>query len=701
MSINVSTKKRLFYSAIFCLMSVFMVSAYIIVSNCSKHDLVQFESHAAVIADDMWALNSPGINTYLNLALQTNNYRILKVVGNKGNLFVGAQSTPLYGLEKILFQLKCITVKKYSTDIIYDSKKIGTLEGEQYIRIIYPLLNFFVFLSLVALGFCSIIYLSLNKSLLEQQVLERTRKHRESEQRFHDMVNLLPVMVLETDDSGRLTFGNAMAEQRFGIKELTAAGQSCFDLIVPEQRDRAKQGFFSIADEYDQGMSEYTALGKENVPFPVLVRSAPIFKDREVVGTRGIIVDISERHNLEEDLRRAQKMQAIGLMAGGVAHDLNNILSGMINYPELILMKCSGDPELQTYVEAIKESGMRASEVVADLLTVARGVAAVRSIVNPNFMVDEYLQSPEFLKLKSRYPGFSCVTDLDPLVDSISCSSIHLKKCLMNLVTNAAEAMHGSGQVTISTTNLYQDTPGVKKGNATVSKCSVITVADTGPGIAPQDLKHIFEPFYTKKKMGMSGTGLGLAVVWNTMGDHGGEVRVSSDEQGTAFTLLFPSAGKGIEPTVVKETWQAYKGNGERLLVIDDERQQREIASKLLTILGYQVYAVSSGEEAVDFVSGEAVDLLLLDMQMEPGMNGRQTYEKILEMYPGQKAIVASGFSGSSNVEATLELGAGAFLNKPYTLRKLAEAVYDELNVTVPPAKQRCFPCGSNNIFVQ
>ena len=148
-------------------------------------------------------------------------------------------------------------------------------------------------------------------------------------------------------------------------------------------------------------------------------------------------------------------MKAIGLMAGGVAHDLNNILSGIVNYPELLLIDLPQNSPLRRPLEAMRKSGMQAAEVVADLLTVARGIAATKVIANPHALIAEYLESPEFHQLASLYPGLSCTTNLAPDIQNISCSPIHVKKCLMNLITNAAEAMNGSGTITVSTANRY------------------------------------------------------------------------------------------------------------------------------------------------------------------------------------------------------------------------------------------------------
>lgn len=189
-------------------------------------------------------------------------------------------------------------------------------------------------------------------------------------------------------------------------------------------------------------------------------------------------------------------------------------------------------------------------------------------------------------------------------------------------------------------------------------------------------MEHIYEPFYTKKVMGRSGTGLGLAVVWNTMLDHGGTVHVISNEQGSTFELYFPSINEGIAIRPDQKDWKDYKGQGEKILLIDDEPRQREIASQLLTSLNYSVHTASSGEEAIEYAKNHITDLIVLDMIMPPGINGRMTFEQILKIHPQQKAIIASGFAHDEDVKATLAMGAKAFISKPYTLLQIATTIH-------------------------
>jgi CheY-like chemotaxis protein len=249
----------------------------------------------------------------------------------------------------------------------------------------------------------------------------------------------------------------------------------------------------------------------------------------------------------------------------------------------------------------------------------------------------------------------------------------------MNLVSNAVEALDGSGNVVISTKNRYVDRIISGYSDVNEGEYAVWSVSDDGPGISPNDLNRIFEPFYSKKIMGRSGTGLGLAVVWNVVGDHKGYIDVISDENGTKFDLYFPITREKIQSKDLSIPIKDYKGNGETILVVDDVESQVEIASELLNALDYKAKGVSSGEEAVEYLKENTVDLVLLDMIMDPGINGRETYEKIVKIHPNQKAIIVSGFAETEEVKEAQQLGAGQFLKKPITIESIGLAVKAEL----------------------
>ena len=387
-----------------------------------------------------------------------------------------------------------------------------------------------------------------------------------------------------------------------------------------------------------------------------------------------------ERARLQNKLQQAQKMKAVGTLAGGVAHDLNNILSGIISYPELLLMDLPEDSPMRDSIKAIQQSGKKAAAIVQDLLTLARRGVSASEIVNLNDVISEYLISPELKKLKTFYPLVEIETYFDSSLLNIMGSPVHLSKTVMNLISNAVEATPESGTIRLRTENLYIDQPISGYDDVVEGDYAVLTVTDPGVGIAAEEINRIFEPFYTKKVMGRSGTGLGMAVVWGTVKDHKGYINVESElEKGTTFRLYFPITRKEKTGNQKSIELADYKGNGESILVVDDVREQRKIASKILSQLGYSVRLASSGEEAVYFFRNEMADLIVLDMIMSPGIDGLETYKRIIEMHPNQKAIIASGFSETNRVKKAQQLGAGTYVRKPYTIEKIGMAVKAEL----------------------
>ncbi len=389
---------------------------------------------------------------------------------------------------------------------------------------------------------------------------------------------------------------------------------------------------------------------------------------------------MSERNTLETELNQAKRMESIGLMAGGVAHDLNNILAGIVGYPELILQTLSPeDDSLRPQIMAIHESGKRAAAVVDDLLTVARGAASIREVHELDSLVIEYLNSLECYKIKSLHPRVVINQQLENTHSNIFCSQVHIKKCLMNLVTNGIEAIDKAGTVTVSTRTHNQTDSDISEIDLEPGEYIVLGVLDDGPGIKQEDLEHIFEPFYSKKAMARSGTGLGLTVVWNTVQDHNGKIFVESTTEGTLFQLFFPiHHQKEITPQAT-DSHIDLNGNGEHILVVEDEPSIRDIATQMLESLGYVVDSVSSGQAAIEFVKNTATDLLLIDMLMEPGINGYQTYKEISSVHSGQKAVIASGFSESNDVKAALALGASGFIKKPYSREQLGKTIKEAM----------------------
>jgi len=393
-----------------------------------------------------------------------------------------------------------------------------------------------------------------------------------------------------------------------------------------------------------------------------------------------IAVDITEHKKMEKELRKSQKLEALGTLAARVAHDLNNILSGIVSYPELLLLDLPEDSHLRKPLETIQKSGIKASEVVQDLMAIARRGIKTPEVVDLRLILNEYLDSPEHSKIISLHPNVEFITQFEDDLMNIKGSPFHLFQAIMNIISNAAEAMPHGGMITIVLKNEYVDTRIHGFDQIDEGEYVVLSVKDTGEGMSDADIEHIFEPFYSKKVMGRSGTGLGMSIVLGVVKDHHGHIVIDSTVgKGTQIKIYFPTTRELAKEINSERCLADLKGNGEKILLVDDVAEQLEIASGILNRLGYRVVTVSSGEEAIEYLKLDSVDLLILDMIMDPGIDGLETYRQCLEIRPHQKAIIASGYSESERVKHAQKLGAGAYIRKPYTIEKLGRAILNEL----------------------
>ena len=439
-----------------------------------------------------------------------------------------------------------------------------------------------------------------------------------------------------------------------------------------------KTEYFKLKEELDEAR-------KEIEYYKEIALEAGRKRLREIERLSNVIVERDkaekERLRLDTEYQKAKKIEAIGMLAGGVAHDLNNVLGGIVGYPDIILMQIPSDSPAKRYVMSMKESGRKAAAIVKDMLTLARKGIEPKEVTDLNAVIDGYLRSPEYDKLMESHPGIFVKRDFSNELLPVMGSFHHLSKIIMNLVSNAAEAMLGDGTIWISTRNQYVEKLSTLFGDVPNGNYAVIEVEDTGVGIPDEDLERIFEPFYTKKVMGRNGTGLGMAVVWSSVRDHDGYIDVKSTVgEGSVFRLFFPVTQEKIDAYSIGPAVVDHRGKGEKILIVDDVKDQREIASAMLSGLGYSVASVSSGEDAIKYVKDNPVDLVILDMIMDPGIDGLDTYKGIIEISPGQKAVIVSGFSETDRIKETLRLGAALYIKKPYILEKIGEAVRDVLD---------------------
>ena len=528
--------------------------------------------------------------------------------------------------------------------------------------------------------------------LLQQEITERIQVEealRASEQKLSLHFDQTPLGAIEWDLEFRVISWNPAAEEIFGYAADEAIGSTPWELILPEESRAHVSGIWKALLEQRGGTrSNNKNMHKNGRLLDCEWYNTPLVApDGNVIGVSSLVLDVTDRRraelekrNLEEKLARSQKMEALGLLAGGVAHDLNNVLSGIVSYPDMLLMEMDAGNPMRRHLEIIQSSGQKAATIVQDLLALARRGVTTQEVICLNDIVSEYLESPEHEKLVNYHPGIAIHPELEENLPNIIGSPVHIRKLVMNLVSNATEAHTADGVVNITTGGIRMEARDPGRGGLPAGDYAVLTVSDSGSGIDSEDLERIFEPFYTKKVMGRSGTGLGMAVVWGTVQDHGGHIEVNSElGKGTEFHVYLPVTREQRPEQTDPLPEEAYRGNGEVILVVDDEPGQREIAERILKRLNYNPITVDSGEAAVSYLETNAAGLVILDMIMDPGIDGLETYRRIISVHPGQKAIITSGYAETDRVKETLALGAGAYVKKPYMMETLGLAVKEEL----------------------
>ena len=415
-------------------------------------------------------------------------------------------------------------------------------------------------------------------------------------------------------------------------------------------------------------------------------RAIPIFdQDGRVSMVLELLQDITERKKAEEEkmhlksqLHQAQKMEAIGTLAGGVAHDFNNLLQAMNGYTQILLFdKKKTEPGYKELLE-IKKAGDRAAKLVQQLLAFSRKIDSERKPISLNFEVEQAVRLlertiPKMVRIE---------TVLDQNLKAINADPVQVEQILLNLGVNASDAMSDGGTMTIKTENKLLDDEfcreyvGIEPG-----KYVLLTVSDTGAGIDPETLEHIFEPFYTTKEFG-KGTGMGLSSVYGIVKSHGGYINCSSKVgEGAAFELYFPAIQllEQVEPEEPEE--EQCVGGSETILIVDDEESVRNFTAKALRKYGFTSFTAANGEEAVSFFSEnvDKPDLVVLDIGM-PGMGGQKCLEEIMQLKPDARVVIASGYPVEGRVQEMLNAGAADFIGKPYPMTKLVKTIRNTID---------------------
>jgi PAS domain S-box-containing protein len=538
---------------------------------------------------------------------------------------------------------------------------------------------------------------TVSRDAFAQEVVERKKaeqallKERDNAQKYLDVAG---VMMLVIDADERVKLINKKGCEILEYDENEIIGKNWFENFLPHEiKNEVSRIFRQILDGKSELFEYYenpvvTKNGKERII--AWHNTLLVDENSRVQATLSSGEDITQRKQAEEErekiqtqLLHAQKMEAIGTLAGGISHDFNNILQAIFGYVQLLLMnKKENDPDIR-YLNQINRSAQRASELTKELLIFSRKVESNLRPVNLNHeiaQVHRILQRtiPKMVAIELKLAEDIKLLNGDP---------IQLEQVMMNIAVNANYAMPDGGKLIFETQNVVLDARDSKAhAGAAPGEYIRLTISDTGCGMDKETLEHIFEPFYTTKEIG-EGTGLGLAMVYGIVKSHGGHITVYSQPgQGTAFNIYFPvlTEERRIEQKAEPEIEAEIRGGNETILLVDDEEIILDISQQMLRRHGYTTMTAVSGEKAIEIYEQkkDRIDLVILDLGM-PVMGGYKCLTELIRIDPEIKVIIASGYRDSDKIAEALEAGAAGFISKPYHVRDLlgkVREILDELN---------------------
>jgi PAS domain S-box-containing protein len=505
---------------------------------------------------------------------------------------------------------------------------------------------------------------------------------RNSEKRFKDLADLLPQTVYECDLQGRFTFINKASYKMFGYSpEDFNPELNVFQMLHPDELERARGNLRLLFEGKGREGDEYIAKRKDGSYFPTLIFPSLIYRDNKPIGFRGLLIDLTEQRNLEAQLRQSQKMECIGQLAAGVAHDFNNILTIVHGHASMMASRQGLSPSMAESLGQIVSASRRATDLIRQLLSFGR-----KQIMKPTGM-DLNKLATGLATLLPRLLGehISLKIECAQRLPVIRADATMIEQVLMNLSVNARDAMPSGGQLSISTALCnfeIDEMPGHPEARA--GRFVRLTVADNGCGMSKATLERIFEPFFTTKESG-KGSGLGLATVYGIVKQHSGWIMVSSKiNVGTTFDVYLPACAISTQSEPAREgdaEFQMIRGAGETILVVEDEPAVRQMVIGLLQSCGYRVLEAMDGPAALEIWERERgrFDLLFTDMVMPGGISGRDLAIRLRSIDPDLKVVFTSGFSEELLNLSPGWMGTDLFIAKPFQPLSLSQIIQKAL----------------------
>lgn len=512
-----------------------------------------------------------------------------------------------------------------------------------------------------------------------------------SKERFQNLADLLPQTIFEADNDFNLVYTNKFGMNLFGYDQGVLKQKiNVLNFLVPEQRETAMENLHKRIAHHINGPIEYTALKKNGERFAVLLHVAPIIDRDKLQGYRGLVVDISkqkqeirQREKLQEQLQQAQKMEAIGNLAGGIAHDLNNMLTPIIGYSDILKYKISKDSEFRSSLDKITYASEKAKELIQQLLIFSRKKSEKVEIIDINKVVKDTINL-----LKSSLPSsIKLSMNLSEEKFLVSIKSYQVNQIVMNLCINASHAMEdekglvskGKLDIELNSVNASEVRELYPKSEIVSEGYAMLSIKDNGKGIPDKIKKHIFEPYFTTKEEG-KGTGMGLSVVHGIINSYNGFIDVDSEiDKGTTFKIYLPMAlSHSIDKN--KNNYQNKKGD-ESIIIIDDRNYVTEMLKEMLSVNGYLVETENDSLQALQKIleNPQKYDLIITDLTM-PNLNGVELAKKLKESKIKKPIILFTGYSYSLSNDELVDVGIVKILNKPIVFEEMNKAIREILD---------------------